>query len=147
LEAIIYERPIVCEVAEDIIGREGLVKRVKIFTGNMWLDPFPSQADVHFYCDILHDWPFQKCKFLLKKSYEYLSPGGRIIIHEMLFNNSKTGPASTAIYNFDMLLWTEGQQFTSKELSAMLQEIGFEKIESFLTGFGEWGIVTGVKKI
>jgi hypothetical protein len=43
-----------------------------------------------------------------------------------------------------MLLWTEGQQYSGVELSAMLTEAGFTDIEVKPT-FGYWSIVTGRK--
>lgn len=63
----------------------------------------------------------------------------------MLFNQKKTGPFFTAAYNINMMLWTEGQQFSGAELVAILHEAGFTDIEVLATGFGEWSIVTGKK--
>ena len=78
---------------------------------------------------------------------EFCEPGagGRIIIHEMLYNDDKTGPFPVAAFNIVMLLWTtEGQQYSGRELSAMLTEAGFTDIEVKPT-FGYWSIVTGRK--
>jgi hypothetical protein len=43
-----------------------------------------------------------------------------------------------------MFMWTEGQQFSGKELSLMLQEAGFIDVDVIPT-FGYWHIVTGRK--
>jgi hypothetical protein len=43
-----------------------------------------------------------------------------------------------------MLLWTEGQQFSGRELSLMLKEAGFADVRVVPT-FGYWHIVTGRK--
>ncbi|MFC3908059.1 methyltransferase [Legionella dresdenensis] len=82
----------------------------------------------------------------MRKSYESLNPQGRILIHEMLFNNTKTGPLGVAAYNIMMLLWTQGgQQFSRKELTTLLQDIGFTDVQVLPTGFGEWSLITGTK--
>jgi hypothetical protein len=43
-----------------------------------------------------------------------------------------------------MLIAMPGQQYSKAELSAMLKEAGFRKIE-VKPAFGYWSIVTGVK--
>lgn len=143
LRAVILDLPSVCAVAEEFIASYGLHERIAAHAANMWSDPYPP-ADMHFYSDIFHDFTPDKCRFLTQKSFSSLPPGGRIIIHEMLYNMEKTNPFTVAGYNVSMLLWTEGQQFSGNELSHMLQEAGFEDIEVIPT-FGYWHVVTGRK--
>jgi hypothetical protein len=143
LSAIVFDAAPVCEVASEIVAEYGLQARIRTHRGDMWTDPFPP-ADVHFYSMIFHDWPVDKCKFLAKKSFDALDHGGRIIIHEMLFNNQRTGPFPVAAFNVTMLLWTEGEQYSGREISSMLREAGFRNIAVKPT-FGYWSIVTGVK--
>jgi hypothetical protein len=71
--------------------------------------------------------------------------GGRIIVHDMLLNPDGAGPALVADYNVTMALWTEGQQYTARELGGILAEAGFANIKSKRT-MGYWGIVSGQKK-
>jgi hypothetical protein len=99
---------------------------------------------VHFYSQIYHDWSPDKCRELSTKSYEALPVGGRIIIHEMLFNPAKTGPLGVAAMNMAMIALTQGQQFTGRELRALLRDTGFRRLQAVPT-FGYWSIVTGVK--
>lgn len=119
------------------------LKLFSLLNAALWNDPFPV-TDVHFYADIYHDWPPEKGRFLTKKSFDSLPSGGRIIIHEMLYNVEKTGPLMAAAYSVAMLLWTEGQQYSGNELSALLAEAGFADIE-VQPSFGYWSIVTGRK--
>ena len=145
LQAIVYDRPAVCEVAEEYIQTFDLKENIQTQVGDMWTDPFPT-SDIHFYCDILHDWPLSQCRFLVEKSFEALPHNGRIIIHEMFFNENKTGPFSVASYNIMMLLWTQGQQLSKKELMLLLKEVGFIDIQVLPTGFGDWALLTGLKR-
>lgn len=146
LNAIVYERPGVAEVAESYIKHFELSKRIQTTIGDMWKDPFPD-ADLHFYSDIFHDWSPEQCQFLINKSYQSLKTSGRILIHEMLFNQNKSGPLSVSAYNIMMLLWTkEGQQFSNHELSTMLRQAGFQDIQSIPTGFGDWSLLSALKK-
>ena len=62
----------------------------------------------------------------------------------MLLNRSKTGPLGTAGVSMVMMAWTQGQQFTAGELSTILGETGFHKVQVKRT-IGYSSIVTGVK--
>ena len=87
----------------------------------------------------------ERCEFLTRKSFDSLAPGGLLIIHEMLYNDRKTGPFATAAINMNMLLqYAAGRQYSGQELSAMLTEAGFDDIRATPT-FGYWSIVVGRK--
>ncbi len=62
----------------------------------------------------------------------------------MLFNDKRTGPFPVTAFNVDMLIAMPGQQYSKRELSAMLKEAGFRKIEGKAM-FAYWSIVIGVK--
>lgn len=144
LNGLIFDRPLVCEVANSYIQQAQLETRLKTYVGNVWKSDLPP-SDVHFYSDIFHDWSPEQCRFLTKKSFESLPSGGKILLHEMCFDNEKAGPKNVAAYNLNMLLWTQGQQFSSLELEQMLKREGFTEVETRKTGFGDWQLVMGVK--
>ena len=143
VEGIIFDMPIVCKIAQEFIEQENLTSSIKTNKGDLWEDTFPN-ADIHFYSDIFHDWSYDKCMLLIKKSYKSLPKGGQIIINEKLFNDEKTGPLSAAIYNLKMLLWTEGQQYTYKEILNMLKKVGFKNV-LVKNYFKDWSIITALK--
>lgn len=144
LKAAVFEKKEVCHIANDYIEQASVADRVHTVAGDMWHDPFPP-ADIHFYCDIFHDWPLEKVKFLIEKSYVHLPKTGKIVIHELLFSDDKAGPQSVAMYNLSMLMWTQGQQLSKKELSNLLVEAGFKNVSTSNTGFGDWSITEGYK--
>ena len=143
LRAVVLDTPAVCEVTHEFAHQYGLQERLTTTECEFWTDPFPP-ADLHFYGMIFHDWPPEKCRFLACKSFASLNPGGRIIVHEMLFNDDRTGPFAVAAQNVNMLIAMQGQQYSGKELSIMLTEAGFTDIEVKPT-WGYWSIVTGRK--
>jgi hypothetical protein len=143
LAATVLDIAPVCEVAREIALQHGLAERIGTHVGDLWEGRFPN-ADLHFYSMIYHDWPPEKCRFLTEKSFASLPSGGRILVHEMLFNDGRTGPYPVAAVNITMLLWCTGQQYSGRELSDMLSEAGFKDIEVKPT-FGYWSIVTGIK--
>src|SRR5256885_7460994 len=53
--------------------------------------------------------------------------------------HEKTGPFAIAAFSIAMLLWTAGEQYSGRELSTMLAEVGFIDIEVKPT-WGYWSI-------
>jgi SAM-dependent methyltransferase len=144
LQVVVFDLAPVCSLADEFISQHGLQNRIRTHAGDMWVDTFPP-ADLHLYSQIFHDWPSDKCRLLTRKSFEGLEPGGRVILHEMLYDDRKTGPFSTAAMNINMLLQYEAaQQYSGRELSTMLEEAGFCDIEVTPT-FGYYSIVIGRK--
>jgi predicted O-methyltransferase YrrM len=143
LRAIVLDLEPICEVAREFIVQYGLQDRIKTHVADMWNDPFP-EADVHFYSNIFHDWPLEKCKFLADKSFGSLPSGGRIVVHDVLYNDDKTGPFAPAAYSMLMMGWTEGESYSPPELFALLEGAGFGDTRVH-PGFGYYSVVTGVK--
>jgi len=143
LKVIFLDFRQVCEVAQEYINQYNLQERIKTQEINIWSDHWPS-ADLHFFSDVYHHWMPEKCHFLTAKSFNSLESGGRIVIHEMLYNDDKNGPFASAAYSMIMMGWTEGKQYSGLELSTMLKEIGFEDIQIH-KAFGYYSIVTGRK--
>jgi O-methyltransferase/methyltransferase family protein len=143
LKAIVLDRAPICAMAREFAEKYGVADRVSAQTADFFEDPYP-EADLHFYGMIFHDWPPERCQFFARKSFESLPSNGRIVVHEMLFNDDRTGPFPVAAFNVDMLIAMPGQQYSTRELLAMLKEAGFGKIQVKPT-FGYWSVVTGVK--
>lgn len=144
LKATVFDLAPVCEVAQEFISQWGLRERIFTVPGNMWKDSFPP-ADLHFFSMIYHDWSPEECFQLTQKSFNHLPSGGRLIIHEWLFDDDFSRPFSTACFDVVMLLWSkEGRQYSGAELSAMLADVGFVDIQIKPT-FGYYSIITGRK--
>ena len=63
---------------------------------------------------IMHDWSEQENRAILRKCYEAMSPGGMVVISELLVNDDKTGPAPAALMSLNMLIETVGgRNYTS----------------------------------
>jgi hypothetical protein len=71
-----------------------------------------------------------KDRALLRRSFETLPSGGAVVISELLVNDEKTGPAPAALMSLNMLIETEGRNYTPAEYSAWLEEAGFRQIET-----------------
>ncbi|NGX56361.1 MAG: 3-hydroxy-5-methyl-1-naphthoate 3-O-methyltransferase [Candidatus Anoxychlamydiales bacterium] len=144
LTGIVCERKKVTLTTKKYINDFNLNSRISVKQIDMWKDNFP-RGDIYFFGDIFHDWDEKKCFLLAKKSFELLPKNGKIILHEMLFNNDKTGPLLTSAYNIKMMSWTEGQQYSKIEITKLLKKAGFKKI-IILKALGNWSLIIGTKK-
>ncbi len=143
LNAVLLDITSVCEIAKKLLSSYENFEKVNIISDDIWTCKFPP-ADVHFYSQNFHDWASEKCILLAKKSFDSLPVGGLIIIHEILFYDNKKGPYMASAGNVGMLPWTEGKQYSGKEIERILTEARFKSIQVIPT-FGYWSIVLGKK--
>ncbi|HEV2703325.1 MAG TPA: methyltransferase [Steroidobacteraceae bacterium] len=145
LRATVMEIKAVCAEADRYIGAAELASRVRTQSVNMFTQPWPTGHDVHFLSNILHDWSDDTCRMLLKKSFEALPAGGRIVLHEMLMNDDGCGPLPCAAFSLLMLLGTRGRQYSLPELRGFLEPVGFTGVDAFSTGGGYYSLVVARK--
>ena len=125
LRCTVMDLPTVCEVARERIAEAGLGGRVETQAADMFVDAWPRGFDTIFFSNVLHDWSFETCSWLLRRAHDSLPPGGRVCVHEMLLNDDGCGPVAAAAFSLAMFSTTQGQQFTAPELARLLHEAGF----------------------
>ncbi len=145
LRATVMEIAAVCAEADRYISAAELASRVRTQAVNMFTQAWPTGHDVHFLSNILHDWSDDTCRLLVKKSFDALPSGGRIVLHEMLMNDDGCGPLPAAAFSVLMLLGTRGRQYTLGELRGFLEPVGFTNVEAFTTGGGYYSLVVARK--
>lgn len=144
MQATIMELKPVCAVAEDYIAKAGVSDRVDTKAVDMFREAWPEGYDAHFFANVFHDWSFETCAELAKKSYASLAPGGRICLQEMLLYEGEDNPAAPVAFSFLMTWGTKGQQFTLDELRGILESAGFKNIRA-QRSYGYYSMVTGDK--
>lgn len=144
MQATIMELKPVCAVAEDYIAKAGVSDRVDTTAVDMFREAWPEGYDAHFFANVFHDWSFETCAELAKKSYASLAPGGRICLQEMLLDEGEDNPAAPVAFSFLMTWGTKGQQFTLDELRGILESAGFKNIRA-QRSYGYYSMVTGDK--
>jgi hypothetical protein len=144
LLALVFDQDIeVLKVAQEFVAQYGVQGRIRIQIGDMLNDPFPP-ADLHLFSAIYHHWPQERCRMLSAKSFASLQSGGRIVIHERPYNDTRTGPLTVAAMTMPALLRGEGGRYAADDYSRMLGDAGFVDIEVKPTA-GYWSIITGRK--
>ena len=140
----ILDLPPVCEIAERYVAEYGLEDRVDTLAANMFKDPWPSGYDAVFFSNVFHDWDRELCLFLGRRSFDILPRGGRIYLHEILLQDSKTAPLTAVSFSIPLLLMTKGRQYSAAELDDYLRECEFEDVLVTQT-YGYYSLISARK--
>jgi SAM-dependent methyltransferase len=120
------------------LDRYGVQHRVRIVGANIHRLPWPiDHADAVLLANMMHFCADDECLVLLRESHRLLGTGGKILIHEMLWDDCRTGPMVTALWNFWIMSVSAGRQRTRDELAQLLELAGFARpdIEPTTGGF------------
>ncbi|MCP4220539.1 MAG: methyltransferase domain-containing protein [bacterium] len=130
LETIMYDLPAICAIAEKELKEFWLGHRIRLYPGDFFNDPFPTGFDTAVLMRIIQDWPDRKVRFLFEKIYKALPKGGKLIIYEILKNETPHDPGDAALISFYLTLISPGGRCrTGKEMKGLLEETGFTGIE------------------
>jgi len=129
LTATVFERAPVDRIARTMIEKRGYSEKVNVTAGDMFVDPLPLGHDLHLYSNVIHDWDFDKVRFLLAASFKAMTPGGMLMIHDAHLNREKTGPLPVAEYSAVLMSVTEGKCYSISELEPLLRKAGFHDFQ------------------
>ena len=90
LNITVFNLPNSAYLARNRIAQEGLTDRIDIVTGDFLSEePLPENFELVLWSRVLTDWPVEVVQKLLKKTYDSLIPGGRIVICEPLLDDNQ----------------------------------------------------------
>jgi len=147
LRATVFDLPTALEIAREKIAEAGFSDRIKTHPGDFFNEALPKGADVVLLSMILHDWTPEKNWVILTRCFDALPSGGAVIVSELMMNDEKTGPVSAALMSLNMLIETEGRNYTWAEYTQWLKEVGFREIQRLpVESPGVNGILIGRKR-
>ena len=146
LKATVFDLPTTQPFAEKTIKRFELSHRIDFQAGNFLKDEIKGRYDAAWLSHILHGEGPDDCRRIIKKALAALEPGGIIIIHEFILNNTMDGPLFPALFSLNMLLGTDaGQAYSEQQLSDMLAAAGAKEIKRLpVRTPNDSGIITAI---
>lgn len=125
--ATLFDLPDVLPIAEKHLRQAGLLDRVTLVGGSFETDPaLPAGADLAWVSAIVHMNSRAENRDLFRKVHAALVPGGKVLIRDLVMDESRTVPADGAMFAVNMLVNTPGGgTFTLRELSEDLATAGF----------------------
>jgi predicted O-methyltransferase YrrM len=130
LKAVVFDRPTTEPFAEKTAEKFGMTDRIEFIGGDFTVDSITGGPyDAAWLSHILHSNSTKQCQEIINKTMAAMQPGGTIIIHDFILDNSKDGPQFPALFSLNMLLAnTGGRSYSEEEIAGMLTEGGVEAI-------------------
>lgn len=146
LSATVYDLPTTRPFAEKTIAGFNMVDRIKFLDGNYVDESIPGVYDVAWLSHILHGEGIDDCRRIIQKTLDASEPGGMIIIHDFILNDTMDGPLFPALFALNMLLGTQsGQAYTEHQIKDLLKEAGVKKVRRLPVNTpNDSGIIMGI---
>jgi SAM-dependent methyltransferase len=126
------------------LTRYEVADRVELIGMDLFAQRWPiPECDAVFFGNFVHGFDDERCTTLFRRVYAHLEPGGKILLHELVWNDNKDGPLKTALFNVTMRAF-DGRQRTIAELTLLLEDAGF--VDSFALPTSGGFVVVGAVK-
>jgi len=147
LRATIFDRPTTEPFARQTATRFAVDGRIDFQAGDFNVDPIAGHYDAAWLSHILHSSGYEECERLVAKTVAALEPGGLIMIHEFILDDSLAAPLFPALFSLNMLINNpHGRSYAEGELRGMLAKAGVTDIRRLeFTGANDSGILCGVR--
>jgi predicted O-methyltransferase YrrM len=127
--ATLFDLPEVIPLAERRMSEAGMIQRVNLVAGDFEVDALPEGADLAWVSAIIHQNAREQNRRLFARVFEALAPGGRVLIRDVLMDDSRTSPPYGAMFAINMLVATGGGgTFTYDEVREDLESAGFADV-------------------
>jgi ubiquinone/menaquinone biosynthesis C-methylase UbiE len=126
LHATVLDFPDVVDVARTYRDAAGLGARIDLLPGDAVHTPWPADQDVVLLSYLLSALGDTEIDAVLVKAHHCLAPGGLLIVHDFMLDDSTPGPAFAALWFLQYLAFrSDGISFTADALSHRLRHHGF----------------------
>ncbi len=123
----LVERSDSIDSVRSFLSEFGVANRVDLIGMDVFAERWNfGYCDGIFFGNFFHAVDDSACGDLARLAFASLAPGGRIWLHEILFNNNRSGPLIAALWNANMIVRRKGaRQRTASELVRVLEGAGF----------------------
>nr|WP_281381974.1 methyltransferase [Nocardiopsis mwathae] len=120
-----FDLPAVEPYFGETVAAAGLEDRLAFQAGDFFTGPMPS-TDVIVLGHALHDWNLDTKRMLLRKAYEALPEGGRVIVYEALIDDERRHNTFALLMSLHMLVESPGGfDYTGADCIGWMTDAGF----------------------
>jgi 8-O-methyltransferase len=142
LQATVFDLPELAPAfARHAVGRES-ADRLAFQGGDFFTDPLP-RADAVILGHVLHNWPPDTRRALIRSAAEAVNPGGALLIYDAMLDENQPRLVN-ALLSLDMRMWSGGSQYLADDCVAWLTEAGFQNVQRHAHGASS-SLVIGYK--
>ncbi len=130
LKVTLLDVPEVLPLTTEYVREAGVAERVTFTPGDLRTDKFGGGYDLALLSAICHMFGVEQNKDLLRRAFEALNDGGRLVIQEFILEPDRSKPLFAALFSLHMLVGTEkGSSYSSDEYTDWLKAVGFRDVK------------------
>jgi hypothetical protein len=123
LRGVLFDAPGVAARAEQVLKASEVADRCEVVAGDFF-ESVPPGADSYLLANVLHDWHDREAEEILRNCRRAMATEGRVLIVERLIPDDPMMAAPTLLSDFNMLVFTGGQERTNAEYGTLLAAAG-----------------------
>jgi cyclopropane fatty-acyl-phospholipid synthase-like methyltransferase len=142
LTSTVFDLPATLRLTEKTVKDAGLESRIALLPGDFNKDQLGGPYNLVLMSDILHYQTFETNAALVKKVFDHLTPGGRLIVKDRFLDETGTGPAWTTAFAVHILVNTQqGRCYKTADAIQWMNQAGFASANEI----EKTAVVQGVK--
>jgi demethylspheroidene O-methyltransferase len=130
LRATLFDLPAVATRAMQRWSRNGLHARAQAVGGDFFADALPQGADIASLVRVIYDHDDTHALAILRAVRAALPAGGTLLLAEPMAGTQGAEPMGAAYFGMYLLAMGSGRSRTAQELSALLRQAGFGRIQT-----------------
>jgi SAM-dependent methyltransferase len=126
LQATIIDFPTVIDTARRYVAEAGLESRIGFIAGDALEVAWPGDQDLVLMSYLLSAVPGHQHDELLRRAWTATGRGGRLVIHDFMLDDDRSGPLPTAQWFYCNLPMTiDARAFTDEEVRGLAAAAGY----------------------
>lgn len=127
LQATIIDFPNVAEIGWRFVSEADLVDRVRYIPGNAVEVQWPGNQDAILMSYLMSGVAGESVEGLLKKAFDAMAPGGKLMVHDFMVEQDRRGPALAALWQLQHMAFTpDARSLSVGWLTETGKKIGFQ---------------------
>ncbi|WP_169569748.1 methyltransferase [Sneathiella limimaris] len=130
LTSTIIDFPNVSEIGWQFITDAEMTNRVRYIPSNALTVEWPTEQDAILMSYLFSGIPGHEVPRLVRYAFECLAPGGKIMVHDFMVEDDRTGPVMAALWQLQHMAFTpDAHSVTAGWLKAEMEKVGFVDVQ------------------
>jgi ubiquinone/menaquinone biosynthesis C-methylase UbiE len=130
LKVTVVDFPNVATLGEAYVADAGLSDRISYVRGDALVAEWPGGQDAVLMSYLLSGVPASEHDRLIARAFDHLAPGGRLLIHDFIVDEDRTGPKNAALWQLQHTAFTpQARSVSDGWLTERMAQAGFAGVE------------------